>query len=134
MAGVARSATLAAYRFAAAGNQFLVTCPSGITLLLKSMGITSWASSSATVNAYIVRSSPQAAAVIHAGALAAGANFWWDGWAVLSPGDKVQVSVDQVPIDVWLSGSVLQGVAVIPPSMQVLPSPIPLPPLSTLVT
>jgi hypothetical protein len=57
--------------------------------------------------------------------------YRWDGWVVVGEHGSITAYSDVASVDIWISGTMLQGVAPLPPSSSqqpvLLPPPLPYP-------
>jgi hypothetical protein len=109
MSGVARSQVLIAH--ASIGNEYspTFTCPDSHVVLLKAAQL--FNTTSAAIRVVLI------AGLIPGGGnanlvdlnLAAGATYYWDGWAALNPGQYCAVYTAAAGIYEWVSGAILSG-------------------------
>jgi hypothetical protein len=99
----------------------LVRCPDNITLIAKSAIAQNLGGGPGFLQLQAVPAGSASGFKLMEVDIAAAAPASWDGHIVLGPGDSLLMFADIADIGVWVSGTVLQGVGVIPPSTQTLP-------------
>lgn len=106
-----RSLVLVKRNLTVAQTYTLAVCPAGFTLLIKDIRL--YQAGNATLETYLS---------VNNGATGEGVNIFTDAlaqyvpvghavWLVLEPGDYLSISLEFAPVEVWVSGSLLSGVA-----------------------
>lgn len=83
------------------------TVPQGQVLLLKGVLAGGSAGVSTTLHVYAVSQSGATYVAVIEQTQATSGRFEWNGWAVLNPGDFVQVRADGSAVFYWMSGALL---------------------------
>lgn len=108
-------------------SHVLVTCPPAITLILKSIAVHNLFNGNNQITVSLIPNG--SAFTFHLLDVNPGFNqpATYSGYVVLGPGDRLYMQTSQPQGGAWCSGTVLQGVGVIPPVASTLPG---LPPAS----
>lgn len=130
MAERVSSVSLAVGSITTPGYGLAAVCPAGATLLVKSLAASSSATAVTDLRLTVVRQDPLTGVNLVWEPLAAFKALFREVWAVLHPGDFVWVYSDAAPVDYWISGSILYGVAdwtrpTTFPGMEALPASTP---------
>lgn len=123
MAASPRSAAIAVRSCDAAGVNLLLTVPDNLTLLVKSAYANNGTAAANHIVLYVSRPGVGAISFLDDAAVPAYENVTWSGDFVLEPGDQLAASIGTPSVFVWINGSVLQGVATIPPATATMPVP-----------
>ena len=118
-----RSAVIYARRVTIANTWTqLFTCPAQMTIILKTIGVYNQGSIVDDSWLRLYRLSTDTSMNVWHQAIQPGVTVQTSTWLVIEPGDTIWVFTSEAQESLWISGTVLQGVAVIPPAAQQLPS------------
>ncbi len=135
MSGIARSQVLIAHL--STGNEYspAFTCPSGHVTLAKAAHLTNQTAAVIRCTATVGPTSSGQNVNLFDINLAAGASFYWAGWAAVNPGQYLAIYTAAAGIAEWVSGAVLSGAPQFPiagSSVELLGEPVlPIPPPGT---
>lgn len=122
-----RSLVLAAHSSAVSGTSFLLTCPAGYTLIVKEVRVMNWGGASVSHRLFIYRPSRPAGVNLSWGDVTTSEVVTFPGWTCLEPGDQLVLEqTGDSRFDVWVSGTSLPGVQVLPPAAGQLPGGVPI--------
>lgn len=113
MSTPARSTVLGALNLTDGATHDLVTCPAGITYIVKDVRAVN-AGSAATQVSVWVQATSGVVAYLQNGSMNANATAGVTSWVVMRPGDKLRAFATTGPVHVWVSGTRLQGAASMP--------------------
>jgi hypothetical protein len=99
----------------------LVICPANYTLIVKSIGVFNFNAAAQDVDIDLSDVTNTIFMRLLSDPTPATSHREWNGWVVMGPGDRLTIGIAGGPYNVWVSGTVLNGVGVIPPAVQTLP-------------
>jgi len=85
----------------------LYTVPDGLTVILKTIYVSTAGTGPSSVSFFIYRPSPTAQVFIFSADLQPYAPASWSGWVVLEPADQVYLLLDTGTVNSWGSGASL---------------------------
>jgi hypothetical protein len=118
-----RSAVLGRWSSLGGSDILLLTVPAGMTVLIKDAIASN--RSGGTANTIIYVRSPDTLVtvdLINASIPEQNAPVQWNGWVVADENSTINAYCDRTGVHIWLSGSLLQGVAQLPPVIAQRPS------------
>lgn len=105
------SACLGRGRIAAGSGGIALQCPAGKTLIVKSINLVSHAAESNLCYISVTKATGGPFVLVARGELTTLVPLEWQGWIVLMPDDQMYWNTSFGPVDYWISGSVLSGIA-----------------------
>lgn len=111
MSGLVASICVLRHQFTTAPAQAIATCPADHTMLIKYVHWRSTNSAAVQLDVWTQSPAPVSQAHIISSQVASNALGFWSGFVVLQPGDRVTVNSAGTGMTVWVSGSLLTGVA-----------------------
>jgi hypothetical protein len=108
-----RSTVLAAINLTDTAVHDVLTCPAGVSYIVKNVSAIVTAATAGTVSVWVARPSGVSAYLLRE-SLNSLAPKLVDTGVVMQPGDILRVNTGTSPTMIWISGSRLAGVAVFP--------------------